>query len=272
MRNLLFILGLACMLNACNNSGNNSTNSQTFDINDTLVYRFYTAESVSEYKRSKSDTDKTYAKFRYPVFPIGGDTSIANRYVNKLIKNAAFNPSKHTEPVDVVQYFVMDFQDLAKKEKRSMLQHWYLDASINVIYQRMPVITFEESFSNYTGGAHGASEIHFHNFDAQQNKELALKDILNNGFESELSGIAEEIFRKQEGLSPKESLDNYFFENKEFSLTDNFAIKKEGLLFLYNQYEIKPYSEGMTELMIPYSSIQGLIRKDGPLHFAMINQ
>jgi hypothetical protein len=40
----------------------------------------------------------------------------------------------------------------------------------------------------------------------------------------------------------------------------NFSVTPIGIKFLYNQYEIKPYAAGITELFIPYAQIKSLLR------------
>jgi len=57
----------------------------------------------------------------------------------------------------------------------------------------------------------------------------------------------------------------FYFEQDIFTLTDNFAITKEGLKFVYNPYEVAPYAFGQQEIIIPYTSLKEVIRKDGLL-------
>ena len=42
--------------------------------------------------------------------------------------------------------------------------------------------------------------------------------------------------------------------------TENFIIGEETLTFIYNPYEIAPYNMGMTELIIPYSDIEKILK------------
>ena len=48
-------------------------------------------------------------------------------------------------------------------------------------------------------------------------------------------------------------------KDNQFALNNNFLITPLGLRFLYNQYEIKPYSAGQTVLFIPYAKIKSLL-------------
>jgi len=68
----------------------------------------------------------------------------------------------------------------------------------------------------------------------------------------------------EEGIT-KYSEAGFYFDNDVFTLTDNFAITKKGLKFVYNPYEVAPYALGQQEIMIPYALIKELIRKDGLL-------
>ncbi|HMG09958.1 MAG TPA: RsiV family protein, partial [Mucilaginibacter sp.] len=98
-------------------------------------------------------------------------------------------------------------------------------------------------------------------WDTKANKDIALNDLFETGYQDKLKGIAEAIFRKDEKLSDTASLANdYFFKDNKFALNDNFSITPTGFKFIYNQYEIKPYAAGITTLVIPYSQIKSLLR------------
>jgi hypothetical protein len=113
---------------------------------------------------------------------------------------------------------------------------------------------------SYTGGAHPNSSLIYVNYDVFSRKVIKLSDLINPAMMARLTYIASTIFRKQEGLSPTESLENYFFENQKFSLNANFLITKKGLLFYYNPYEIRPYAFGPMELLVPYTAISSLLK------------
>jgi hypothetical protein len=84
---------------------------------------------------------------------------------------------------------------------------------------------------------------------------------LVDGYHSELTKIAEQIFRKNEKLTDTSSLArDYFFKDNKFALNENYSITPAGFKFVYNQYEIKPYAAGKTELLLPYSQIKKLMR------------
>jgi hypothetical protein len=91
-----------------------------------------------------------------------------------------------------------------------------------------------------------------------------INDIIGDEFQASLTKVGEDIFRKQEGISDNQSLtDDYFFNEGIFSLPHNFILQKDGILFLYNIYEIKAYVFGNTQLFIPYTSISDMLTTEG---------
>ncbi len=58
----------------------------------------------------------------------------------------------------------------------------------------------------------------------------------------------------------------YWFDKNNFELNDNFLIKKNGLLFVFNPYEIAAYVYGAIEVFIPYKEIKDLIKDDSVLN------
>lgn len=199
-------------------------------------------------------SDTTYFYLAYPEF---SDTQI-NEYVqNHLVLDSGKNSIE-----EMGTEFIGDYDKFYDEVeyKRS----WYQEKKDSVKVQTESYIGFSANFESYTGGAHGVYYILFHNYDIKQNREISLSDIISEGKISELTTISEKIFRMQEEIDETHSLtDGYFFDQGVFSLPDNFILQKDGILFLYNIYEIKPYVSGYTRLLIPYNSIQDLLTTKG---------
>lgn len=136
-----------------------------------------------------------------------------------------------------------------------------LNIDLSVLRQDSSLTTLLLKGYSYLGGAHGGSLISFINWNTKANKKIALSDIFMDGYQEKLRQVAEQIFRKDEKLSDTASLANdYFFKDSKFALNNNFCITPIGIRFLYNEYEIKPYSAGTTSLFIPYEQIESLLR------------
>jgi len=146
---------------------------------------------------------------------------------------------------------------------------WYTDTSITLFAKTPSSYTLSVSDEGYTGGAHGYGGMGLYNYQIGSDAKLALKDLFHPDYNQTLLAIAENHYRQSKRLSPGQSLEaDGWFENR-FKLTENFAITTHGLYFFYNQYEIKPYSAGTTEFMLPYHKIRSLINPNGALGFAL---
>ena len=167
-----------------------------------------------------------------------------------------------------------------QKMKRSVLSNikdfegdvsgeWYNALSVDLFSKTSATYTLSETSSGYTGGAHGYYGITFSNYDTRTQKKLTLDDLLLPDYNQTLQHIAFTHYKEARGLKPTQTLlDDGWFNNK-FELAENFAVTDRGLYFLYNQYEVKSYADGITTFMLPYSKIRSLIDPKGALGFAL---
>ena len=121
-----------------------------------------------------------------------------------------------------------------------------------VIYQSTEVITLAINGYTNTGGAHGNMDISLYNFDATTGKILEINDIISDmdGF----SKLVESYFDK-EIAKDEDSERSEFFFGEPFHLPANIGFEEDGILILYNVYEIASYAQGITEFTIPFEEV-----------------
>ena len=126
---------------------------------------------------------------------------------------------------------------------------WEAQIDGDVMYQSPDVISISLTTYLNTGGAHGNLAISFLNFNAQTGKQLKNEDL----FEDYLSftNLAKTYFYEE--IADKREL---YFEPDNFKLPENIGFTEEGVVLLFNAYEIAPYSTGITEIHIPWSELQ----------------
>jgi hypothetical protein len=237
-----------------------ATNPRGAKYADTLTFRY---DSVKVYSKqplsgNKEITDTAKATFVFPLF--------ADAKLNKLVEQAAIetdNPDDraYTSYKDLATSFIKTFDDYRAS---SGTDHtWFKEVKVQVLPQAKDYLPLQYGFAEYVGGAHVNSGIIYRNYRLNDLKLLQLQDILEPGKMEELTGVAEKIFRKNEGLPEKGSLEpNYFFEKGIFKLNDNFYLGRDGIHFLYNSYEIKAFAFGRTQLVIPYEACKGLLKPE----------
>lgn len=222
---------------------------------DTAVY------SIKSIIENDEDCDSTLSKdcrivdISYPEFE---NQPALNDSVNKRIQRIYTTETAYGSVSDMVQGFMSDYRNF-KTDPNFNNRVYNLISKTRVLTNNQIVGLLIESYI-YTGGAHGGTFHGFINWDNQARKQISIFDVLKPGTHDSLQVVAEQIFRRNEGISATEPLKQYFFEDNKFVLNENYLFTPEGIKYLYNEYEIKPYSSGRTELLIPYETIRNLLR------------
>jgi len=255
MKNLCLLFFIVLGVSSCQWGVPNKVNEKSFD---TLHYAYKVIKARAADCGTKSDSACTVVKINYPVFD--SDKALNDTIVAKLTLMFAMDGKADSSLELMTKNFLKSYDDFKKTDPRSGM-FFTLDDSVKVIHQDSSLTTLEVRGYSYTGGAHGSTSVGFINWDTKAAKNLKLDDVLVEGYHDKLNAVAEKIFRKNEKLSDTASLkDNYFFKDDKFAINNNFSITPLGIKFLYNQYEIKPYAAGITELFIPYAQIKSLIQ------------
>ncbi|PWK80070.1 uncharacterized protein DUF4163 [Mucilaginibacter oryzae] len=257
MKNLCVLICIAVMLASCQ-WGVPKNKPDNTPFKDTLKYSYQTIKQRAADCGTKPDSACTVVKIVYPLFDSA--KTLNDTVTGKLTGMFAFEGKADSSLQALTKNFLKSYTDFRKTDPRSVM-FFTLDDSVRVLRQDSSLTTLQVKGYSYTGGAHGGSFTGFVNWDTKAGKNLRLDDIFAPGYQDKLKAVAERIFRKNEKLSDTASLkDNYFFKDDKFALNNNFSVTPLGIKFLYNQYEIKPYAAGITELFIPYSQIKSLLQ------------
>lgn len=135
------------------------------------------------------------------------------------------------------QHFFNDFPESA--------QIWEAQYDGEVTYQSSQLICIALTSYTNTGGAHGDLKINFLNFNGETGQILPYEALFNDidGFKK----IAEKYYNEHVS-----SEDKPVFKTDEFVLPENITYNYEGIVLLYNTYEIGPYSKGIIDFTIPF--------------------
>lgn len=250
----LLVLVVVLALGSC------MSKKQANGINtDTLAYTYTFIKHRASDCGDKPDSGCTVASVAYPEFK-------NSKTLNDSVKNKLFNlfwDDTTLEADTDLQKYASQFVSVYEQSKNDPAvkgKIFAVKSSAKIVRQDSSLITLEIGGYMYQGGAHGSTITYLYNWDTKANKVIRLDDLFAPGYHDKLTAIADTIFRKDEKLSDTASLaDSYFFKNNTFALNNNFLITPVGVRFLYNQYEIKPYAAGQTELLIPYTKIKSLL-------------
>ncbi len=184
-----------------------------------------------------------------------GDTPIAER-INKTIENFLANEINMSEKAannltldEAIKGFDQEYKTF-KHDFSDSTQQWEALIESEVNYESEHIICIAVNSYLDTGGAHGNSHVNFLNFDKRTGNLLKREDIIAD--EDAFKSIAKSYFEKAtKPLSDDESEQDMFF-GEAFQLPENIGFNEEGVILLYNIYEIASYAQGVTEFVIPY--------------------
>lgn len=139
--------------------------------------------------------------------------------------------------------FKADFPDVSEPK-------WELHIETEKTYQSEDVITIAISTYEFKGGAHGNDKIRFLNLDAKTGEVFTNEDIVKDI--SDFKSLAKTHFAKSLNTDKDQIKIEDFFFGKPFQLPENIGFSDDGLVLLYNVYEVASYDQGYTEFVIPF--------------------
>jgi len=227
---------------------------------DTLAYTYQTIKQRASDCGNKPDSGCTVITIKYPAF---SKDSILNDSIKNKLYNLFWADSTSMGMDTDLQKYAQNFISVYESNKNNpdvKGKIFTIKSHAQVLRQDSSLTTLEVGGYIFEGGAHGHTLSFFVNWNTKAGKNIELADILKKGYQDSLNKAAESIFRKNEKLTDSASLaQDYFFKDNKFALNNNFLITPIGIRFLYNQYEIKPYAAGQTNLLIPYAKIKSLL-------------
>jgi hypothetical protein len=208
----------------------------------------------------------TYVRFDYPHVveaPAGAAVEAVARAIDSFLA-APLRPDEPPASASAfMRRFLSDFEEFKAKEPSSA-ESWFLERKAFVLRSAPGLVSLSFSERSYLGGAHGLATLHYLNLDPATGSKKLLADILKDGALAEVTRLAEARFRAVRGVPEGTSLKDagFTFATDAFALTDNFALRDDGLAFYYNPYDVAPYAMGPTEIALKLDEIRDLLKPD----------
>lgn len=113
------------------------------------------------------------------------------------------------------------------------------------------------------GGAHPNQWSRWMNFDFETGRLLTKEDVFLPSAQADIETLLFDNLMLQVGAQfPDETLSTLedlqqkgFLQMTNMYIPDNFLLSKKGVLFLFNRYDIAPYSAGEIVIEVPYEDI-----------------
>lgn len=195
------------------------------------------------------------------TFPLALDKSAVADSINNTIHRTLVENFGTDSPNDLKECNVRTAIDtlFAQKLRDSVLQKVpYLLLSEGSVYERGGVSSVYLQQYIFQGGAHGLSPSHYLNFNQQTGSLLGLTDLCKDT--AQLTRLNREAFAGFMKSKGTEDYASYLFVTADqLPLPQNIGFDSEGVVMLYNQYEIAAYAFGQSRYVIPYSTVESIL-------------
>lgn len=268
MKHFILLLVVAVTFTACQSKTETHSNEIASISVDSVTYKLETPPIISK----DGDTAITLINIKYPKFKGGDDAVISkiNAQIEQMVKNNIYSIDDTVQTIktgtveSLAKGFAKEFEDMSKENVDMPVMGWYYEASGDTLLISPKVISMYYQVSTFTGGAHGNSNINYMNFNAQTGDLLKITDIVSDT--TALKKIAEKKFEISQKAFAKDNdfefnKSDYFWDNP-FYLSQNIAVTKEGLLFMYNPYEAAAYAYGPITFDLTWQELGAIVKKE----------
>lgn len=245
------------------------------------------ADTLVALKAGDKASPKCKVSIDYMYLEAGDEKDSISAIINSRIQSIAFGDSygkmspKEAIPA-VVGKYTKDYRDKLTKFYEADIHNGVKPEDIPAWYNYEYEITSELSLNNDsiwnfsvstftdTGGAHPNTTIKWANLLARSGKVLTKDVVFRKDKEKEIVGLImkhliDEVNQRLETdtITSIEGLkENGALLDVDLYIPENFLLLEDRISFLYNRYDIAPYSMGEFIIDVPYAEIETMLNRE----------
>ncbi|MCF7566904.1 DUF3298 and DUF4163 domain-containing protein [Sabulilitoribacter arenilitoris] len=173
--------------------------------------------------------------------------STIKSYIITALQIEESNDSVIKSVEESIENFNNEYNSFISKFPEST-QEWEAQIDGEVIFKTPYIISVSLTAYTNTGGAHGNLNISFLNFNASTGETIENNKLFKNI--NAFKKIAKAYFKAN--LEDKDLI----FDTENFQLPKNIGYSDDGIILLYNTYEIAPYASDIIEFSIPFEVVK----------------
>ncbi len=204
--------------------------------------------------------------FVYPkTSPQGIDVNKIQNSVSRLFlleKKTSLSPSQALAKVN--REYTLDAKEEAKEWQEGAISFSNFERSKYFSIESVSphFMTTLANYYSYLGGAHGSSYVSFNNIDLKDGRILSDSIIYKEGYKTKLSKLIQnEVIRRNESTDRDDHI-MLLVDVNEITPNNNFYFTPKGIVYVYNQYEVSPYVQGVVEIIISTEKIKVLLKTE----------
>jgi hypothetical protein len=181
-----------------------------------------------------------------------GNSEVAQNF-NHLIEQFIFHKMATSDdankltPDEYVQDIIKEFKSFKTEFPDASTGGYEQTTNCELTWSDDKLISVELLTSLYSGGAHPSYLDEFLNVDPKTGNAIDILGFITD--KETFKAFVESKLREKLGMGENDKWEDFTF-NDEFILPENMGMTENGLRLIYNEYEILPYSDGKTEILI----------------------
>lgn len=180
-------------------------------------------------------------------------------------QNIIYNPDSLL--IKIEKDFFNSYKELNKDWHESGNSFdWLKETSMSVTYNSDYILCLEYLDYVYSGGAHGMTYLSHDIFSLKSGNKIVFNDIFNDNSKEKLSEILTKQIRHSKQIPDSIPLTKAGYFVDVIEPGENIYINGSGIGFVYNPYEIAPYSSGITNIFVPYKQLGELLNDETILY------
>ncbi len=207
------------------------------------------------------------------IYPVANnEKDIITDSICRIITNSFFGTNFQPANADSMltdfenEYYVNYRDQNADRLDNGASFSWQKIVSMSVYHNSDFVLCIEYLKYAYSGGAHGMTNISYDNINLKDGNQFAYEDVFLEGTKDSLTKLLTQKLYEDKKIPSNMSLKEAGYFVKSIAPNHNFFINNNGIGFLYNSYEIAPYSYGQTRIFLKFNQIERLLVPDSPIY------
>jgi hypothetical protein len=228
----------------------------------------------SEEKLDQSNANSPVAEIELTlIYPSGKyfQTGIVDS-VKRIVSNSFFGKGlQFVQPSIMLENFEKEYFDNYNKQAKGWYEtggasfNWDKMINMSVIYNSNYLLCTEYLKYAFAGGAHGMSNLSYDIVNLDNGTKLFYEDVFVENADSLLTVILTHQLRIDYQIPEEVNLKEAGFFVEEVKPNKNVFVNANGIGFVYNSYEIAPYSSGATKILLDFDNIKHLVKPGTPV-------
>lgn len=175
----------------------------------------------------------------------------------------AYSALRHTEYLQTNLPVSQEWDDNPRNRKMGhgcmFCEEYTLAASVYGLSHH--ILSYGEECYSFTGGAHGYGYTLIFNYSLLTGALVHEEDLfVDDYFEPLHRLLVEALIHQTENVESERALRAMGFSVEDIVPNDNFYVTEDGLVYIYNPYDIAPYAMGRIDIHLSRTSLEPYLR------------